>query len=265
MFLNVDLIGPDAVANTLKQTELKRFIIYRQGANLGSTPVYDCSHTQTNMAAVKCFKDWAANILMYNPQNFICYEILAFDDYETEDNQPKPANFKPKGQQGKKTGKMRVSFALTGGVQNFNNNQGQQFHAPQIDISGEIQKGIDLAMLRHELKIAKETIAEYENDDDDDETEGDDIITKVTSMMKAINGETMDAAHISGDENLTAQKNIHNLTPAELSIKNKNIQKAVNILFRHNKNLDIDLLKLANMAETNKIVFNVVIEKLRSF
>lgn len=269
MFNSVDLIGTNAVCQMLEQTGLKRFIIYRQGAGKGSTPVYDCSHTTTNAQAVKCFKDWAQNITQFNPNNYLCYELLAFNEFEdgggdVQNINPNEAN----GQQGKKKGKMRISFALNAANSNFGYNIPPQTQTPQIDIAAEIQKGIETALMRKELEELRAFKREVE-EEEEEEDGGGDIVDKVAGILQTFQNHKMneDAAHINGDlsENLTEVKNKHNLTPAELQIKNENIKKAIKILFKHNKDLDKDLLKLANLAENNGIVFKMVLNKLREF
>lgn len=271
MFNSVDLIGADAVCKMLEQTGLKRFIIYRQGAGKGSTPVYDCSHTITNGMAVKCFKDWAVNITQFNPNNFLCYELLAFNDFEDGGGDAQNINaHEQNGQQGKKRGKMRISFALNAAVQNFGYNAPMQNLTPQIDVQNEIQKGIELAMMRKELEELRAFKKEIEEEEDEDEDESGDIVDKVAGILNTFKEHKAmeDAAHINGDninENLTEVKNRHNLTPAELSIKTQNINKAIKTLWKHNKNLDTDLLKLANLAENDTILFKMILTKLRSF
>ena len=49
-----------------------------------------------------------------------------------------------------------------------------------------------------------------------------------------------------------------------LDIKKANINKAIKILYKYNPNLDTDLLKLSQLAETKTDTFNMLITTLRS-
>lgn len=278
MFNSVDLVGAEAVANCLKQTDLKRFIIYRQGAGKGSTPVYDCSHTTSNGAAVKCFRDWATNIMQWNPNNLLCYEVLMFNDFE-ENIGADPQNKNPNEEEnrsGRKRGKIRVSFALNAQAgAGFN----QQTPGHQIDIAGEIQKGIELAILKMENERLKKEIKELESDDDDDEEEEEseigDVIGKVRDMMKEINDNNRmqlaakNGAQVNGDlDGMTedkTKKNIHGLSDQQVKEAKESLNRSLKILWQHNKDLPKDLAKLAEIAGGNKVLYNMILDKLRSF
>ena len=274
MFNNVDLIGLDAVAKMIEQTNLKRFIIYRQGAAKGSTPVYDSSYTQTNNQAIKSFKDWAANIVQFNPNNFLCYDILLFDDFEDAeggaDAQNKAAD---ENKTGRKKGKVRMSFALNASMQNMPAINGMQnFNsAPQINVADEIAKGVQLAMLTYENKQLKEKLAELEEEEEEEEESafGGDVLGKISNIMTQINTNNamQNAGAMAGDEldeKMTAQKNKYNFTPAEIKVKNENINKALKVLWSKDKNLDTHLLKLASIAQSNDILYKMLIEKLKT-
>jgi hypothetical protein len=257
MFNNVDLIGAEAVCKMLEQTQLKRFIIYRQGAAKGSTPVYDCSHTITNGSAIKCFKDWAINITQFNPNNYLCYELLAFNDYEEGEASPNELN----SQVGKKRGKMRVTFALNAPMQqNFAYNMpAQQNNAPAINIEEEIRKGIEAALIRKELEELRRFKKEIEEEEEEEEEENDagNIVDKVAGILNTFK------EHAA--EQNAAQINGNTVINEDLTIKTQNINKAIKILWKHNKNLDKDLLKLADLAENDNLVFKMVLNKLRNF
>jgi hypothetical protein len=49
----------------------------------------------------------------------------------------------------------------------------------------------------------------------------------------------------------------------ELSTQKDNINKAIKILYKNNKNLDTDLLKLAELSETKPDTFNMLLSTLR--
>jgi hypothetical protein len=126
MFVNVDIIGVEAVLKMLQQTNLKKFIVYSQGSGKGAIPKYECTHTSSNSAALKCFKDWANNVLMFNQTSAQSYDLLCFDTVDEIDSE-------------KRTNKVRFSFALSGSTM-FNQYQNNAPQTPQIDLQAEIQK-----------------------------------------------------------------------------------------------------------------------------
>lgn len=258
MFNNVDFIGVDAVCNMIKQTELKRFVIYRQGAAKGSTPVYDCSYTTNNAAAVKNFKDWATNICTYNPNNFLSYDILLFNDFENGIGDSQNIDLNEANTIGRKKGKIRFAFCLNSSANNYN--QQQNFtHQSNIDIQAEIQKGIEIAMLKIENQNLKQKIHDLENEEFEQEP---DIVEKVTNMISAINGQkhyNMENTAING-EVLPKENNEQTIK----NIKLDNINNAIKRLAKKDKNIDINLLKLADLADKNIFIYNMAIEKLNS-
>lgn len=250
MFVNVDLIGFDAVCKMIQQTGLKKFIVYMQGSGKGAIPKYECTNTTNNPQAIKCFKDWAQNILMFNPQSAQCYDILLFDtvnDIDTDETN-------------KRTNKVRFSFALSSSLTGNNFNTQQQHIQPQIDIAGEIQKGIELALLKKENAELKEQLEEYE---DDDETDTPDLLDKITGIMQQVNL-SKQAAQVSGDlddEQILTKKTFY--TDEQKQKKLANQKEALRILWSKNKNLDEDLMRLADLAQNNPILFQMTLQKLR--
>jgi len=259
MFNNVDFIGVDAVCNMIKQTDLKRFVIYRQGAAKGSTPVYDCTYTTNNAAAVKNFKDWATNICTYNPNNFLSYDILLFNDFENGIGDTQNIDLNENNTVGRKKGKIRFAFCLNGSANNYNQQQNFQ---PQsnIDIQGEIQKGIEAAMLKIEIQTLKNRINELENEEEEEEEI--DIVEKVTNMISAINGAKHYQVNDTAINGEVTTKN--NDSDTIKSIKLENINNAIKRLAKKDKNIDVNLLKLADLADKNIFIYNMAIDKLNS-
>ncbi len=245
MFVNVDIVGLDAVCKMIAQTELKKFIIYMQGSGKGSIPKYECTNTTNNSQAIKCFRDWATNILMYNANNAQCYDILLFNTVGDID------------EINKRTDKVRFSFALSNTMQNF----GQQHNqTPQIDLAAEISKGIEMALLKKEVEELRAFKKENEEEEDDDE-EQPDIFDKISGMMAQ-----MKADKISGDldDNQVMNDKVNTtFTEEEKAKKLANQKKALKILWGKNKKLDEDLLRLATMAQKEPEIFKLTIQKLR--
>ncbi len=245
MFVNVDIVGLDAVCKMIAQTDLKKFIIYMQGSGKGSIPKYECTNTTNNSQAIKCFRDWATNILMYNPNNSQCYDILLFNAIGDMDEITK------------RTDKVRFSFALSSTMQNFG---GPNIPPPpQIDLAAEISKGIKLALLEKEVEELRAFKKEY--DDDDDDEEQPDIFDKISGMMAQ-----MKADKISGDldDNQVMSDKVNTAFTEEQKAKKLANQKiALKILWAKNKRLDEDLLRLADMAQNEPEIFKLTIQKLR--
>lgn len=255
MFVNVDIVGLEAVCKMIQQTALKKFIIYMQGSGKGSIPKYECTNTSNNTQAIKCFRDWATNILMYNTNNAQSYDILLFDtvnDIDTDESS-------------KRTNKVKFSFALNNSMQTFTQHQ----QTPQIDISAEIAKAVKTAMLEKEVEELRQFKRDYENGELEEEEEEADMFDKITGMMQQINTakQMENSATVSGelDEEQVMEEKINNkFTDSEKQIKLENQKKALKILWNKNKNLDEDLLRLANLAQNNPILFKMTIQKLRS-
>ena len=259
MYLNVDCVGIDSVCKMIQQTGLKRFIIFRQGAQKGSTPVYDCSSTGNNAAALKCFRDWASNAISFNPNNGMTYDLLLFNNENDTDEEAT----------NKRANKIRFSFALNNFMAFGQQQTQQQAPQTQIDIQAEIQKGIAAAMMHHKINELEARIKEYEEDDDDDEQE--DVFDKVLGIINGLKGENINAAQMNGDtdtslddEAVVEEKIKKKFTPAQLKIKQDNQRKALAKLWSKNSNLDEDLLRLAKLADENFILFKMTIQKLRS-
>lgn len=245
MFVNVDIIGVEAVLKMLQQTNLKKFIVYSQGSGKGAIPKYECTHTNNNSAALKCFKDWATNVLMFNQTSAQTYDLLCFDTVDEIDSE-------------KRTNKVRFSFALSGSTI-FNQYQNNAPQPPQIDLQSEIQKGIEMAMLKKEVEELRQFKKEVEEDEDDEDDEDKpDILDKIGGIMQQFNM-AQQGAQVSGD--LDTEK--MNQSDIDKQIKLENQRKALKILWSKNNKLDLDLLRLAKLAETNPILFKMTIGKLR--
>lgn len=255
MFYNVDFMGIEAVSKMITQSNLKKFIIFRQGSPKGSTPVYDCSFTNSNAGALKNFKDWSSNIVQFNPTNNLAYDILLFNNEGDQADDEK---------EGKRINKIRFSFMLQPGSERSENRS----MAPQIDIAGEIEKGIRMALLEQENQRLKRELEEIEleEEEEDDEPDQEDAIGKVINLISEIN-KSNQGVKIAGDDsldqNLTDQKK-SGLSDQERARINQSIKKSIQILWSKNKQLDKDLEKLADLSQKNGFLFEMILQKLRS-
>jgi hypothetical protein len=256
MYQQVDLVGLEAVCKMIEQTGLKKFIIYRQGAAKGSTPVYDCSALNQNAGALKSFRDWAQNIVTFNPNNAMCYEILLFSndsDLEDENNAVK------------KKSKIRFSFALSANIGYSQNNNGN------INVQEEIKRGIEMYELKHQIKQLEEKLNGDDDDDDDEDQDMGDYLDKFRGILKEINTSSenkLKAAKINGskddEDDLGEDDDDIDVKDRSRETKIKNQTKALRVLWKENKNLDLDLLLLARMSQEKPIMFKLALEKIRN-
>lgn len=246
MFVNVDCTGIEAVCRMIQQTGLKRFIVYRQGYAKGSVPVYDCTHTNNNVGALKCFRDWASNM---NPNSGMCYDILLFNTDADESDATRKD-------------KVRFSFSLGNFMPGQHTNHAPA--APQVDIQAEINRGIEVYMLKHRIKELEETIDEMEEDEEEEEP---DMVDKIAGIISALQQTPQHADAVSGDKlddnEMVTEKLNGKFTPEQIAKKNENVKTALRSLWKKNSALDEDLLRLAKMADTNPILFKMTIAKLR--
>lgn len=269
MFNSVDYIGIESVCNIIKQTDLKRFLIYRQNAAKGSTPVYDCSHTTNNAAAVKSFKDWAENMCRFNPNNFLCYDLLLFNDFEEgmDENSKDPHS---ESSRGRKKGKIRFCFALNAQAGAYG--QQQNGIGSSVNVEDAIARGIQAGLMQKELEDLRRKVKELEEEDDDEDDEPQNTSTDwIGQLIKSqlLNGGS-NSDIINGElegmtSDKTKKKNLHDFTDDQVKKKTENVNKALKVLWKHNKELDSDLLRLANLAENDKEVFILLLAKLRAF
>ena len=57
---------------------------------------------------------------------------------------------------------------------------------------------------------------------------------------------------------------LNGIEPVDINIQKENINKAIKILYKNNKQLDTDLLKLAELSETKKDTFDMLLQTLRN-
>jgi hypothetical protein len=142
---------------------------------------------------------------------------------------------------------------------------GQANQQPQANTGGydlaTLRESIinDLAKKNEENAILKE-IAELRQRfiemDEEEEDEPDNSIAgiqpdQIAQIMGLVNMfKNQSPAVLNGTE--------------EQGTRTENINKAIRILYKHDKSLDTDLLKLAEIAETKTETFNMLITTLRS-
>jgi hypothetical protein len=254
--MQVDIIGIENVLKYIESTKKTKFSIYRAtGTNGAYMPVFECLESDTNANAVSKFRDWAEVVNNNVPYKLIVYDFAEVTIAEDGTKKIKKAS--------ERNGKMESVFIL-----NNTFTQGQQANQQNQNNSG----GYDLAALResivsdlakkHEESAILKEIAELRqrfldmDAEEEEEEEPDNSIAgiqpdQIAQIMGLVNMFKSQApAVLNGTE--------------EQGTRTENINKAIKLLYKHDKQLDTDLLKLAEIAETKTETFNMLITTLRS-
>lgn len=248
-----DSVGIQPTANIIRQSGLTKILVFKYGSSPGSLPVFEDSQSKTNDRIVKAFTDWASTILQGNPYNDTVYEVFLFNEVETEE-----------GEQGtgtkrgySKRNKTKFNFQL------FRSGMGENKTEPTIQGTNEQQIEAIYQRLRDDKILSRldeidKRVTELEEslDGDEEEEETGSAIAdrQFATIEKFIGLLQKDKSNVTvngTEEKTTDTKEI-----------TANINKAVKILYQHDKSLDKHLLKLANLAENNKILFDQVIMQL---
>jgi len=268
----VDIIGTEAICKTIENGKYSKFLIFRQGAMKGSTPVYRCDESKTISAATRGFKDWADSILRMNPNNNMAYDILLFNakaGEEIEIDTDGGEEQAPRNGEKKKRDSIRFSFAL-----NQYNNMSGHGYGGGLNIKDEIARGIEdykkedrITKLEAELKFIRENGIQG---DDEEEESSEDAILKVTNFLKEIrmnNPGKRKVAHAAGEEDDEEEED-EGIIQTETADggKKKRIER-LNSALKTLKQFDPewkDLYKLACIAKKQPLLFKGYMSKLRS-
>jgi hypothetical protein len=252
--MQVDIIGIDNVLKYIESTKKSKFSIYRaSGTNGAYMPVFECLESDSNVTAVSKFRDWAEVV-----NNNVPYKLLVYDFAEISINEDGSKKIKKTGD---RSGKMESVFILNNTfTQGAQANQQNQVNAGGYDLAALRESIInDLAKKNEENAILKEIAelrARFTEMDEEDEEEEDNSVAgiqpdQIAQIMGLVNMfKNGSPAILNGTE--------------EQGTRTENINKAIKILYKHDKSLDTDLLKLAEIAENKTETFNMLINTLRS-
>lgn len=260
----VDYTGAQAVSEIIKNSGLSKFIIYRHGTSRNSVPVFQCTDCKSPQQAIKAFMDWStiAGNGNTNPYDMVLFTGSA-DQLDTE------------ATPSKKEKTIRFTFSLakgnyTGYGNAYGHNPGYSGDLSTIveNITLKLEKKYDEMETKRQFEELKKEIQELkeEQEFDDDADQLDGVQNQwSTALLGLINNyNNRNAPAINGAETSTepGQQNTDKrlATPEQI----KNINHALKILFKHDKQLDSDLLKMATLAETNKPLFLTLLTSLRS-
>ena len=233
--MEVDIIGANKLAEFIKNSGFTKFVIERIAPS--KAVIYEFTHGNNNTEAVNEFEKFAN---LFN--NSIAYKIILFDEI------------------GKNKPKKEVSFVITNGTQNHLSGA-QTFNKADIyrEVYADIQRKQNEERILQRLDELDAKLNQTEEEEEEEESNAQpgaipglgniqNILTLV-ELFKGLSGKHTQAPVINGINEEKIQ----------------NINKAIDILSKHNDNIDQDLLKLANIAENNPEMFKMLLSTLRNF
>ena len=257
MVTNTDYIGIENVAKAIELSKLTKFTISRANANGHYTPIFDCLDSDSNTTAVDQFNE-IAKIL--NPS--IPYKITLFDFAEVleDENGNKKIN---KGRNNTK--KNFFTFILSSSAQIQTNSQqpnnfsGFDMASMRAELIKDISKQQEENIILKEITELKKRFAELDEEEEEEEEENNNglggidkaQLAQIVGLINMFKPNNQPPTINGADEN------------SQTTFKN-NINKAIKTLYKHNKNLDTDLLKLSEIAENKPDTFNMLISTLRT-
>jgi hypothetical protein len=280
----VEYLGIEAVANAIQQSKLTKMVIVRVSDGKRSVPVFENLHCDSNGKLVESFKKWAYNILQSNPTNNTTYEILlgnekSLDTSDEEAQEFASEEYRPKLKtSGRGVSKMRFLFQLSNGNPYINAPQLQSLNGNYVskdEISNIVAEALAKQAEKDKQDKLLKRIDELEQiiNGENEDYEEDENIDKVDRIMDR--GERiLDRLENWGKkkkvveekkevEKAEAVNGVSDISKATGRDIKANINKAITTLYKHNKDLDLDLLKLAEIAEKNALYFKTMIKSLR--
>lgn len=255
----VDAVGVASIAAIIKQSGLQKISIVKYGSAKGVLPVFEDNDSKTNDRIVKGFTDWANNILLGNQYNDTVYEVVLYNEPPEEEPDEDTGEKKTIKRGYYRANKMKFNFQLfRSGQPNQQQNERVSGHADPYTpeklselVNNEILKNELLRRLtavENDVNELFDMIADIQENDvsGTEENKTNQYLDKLINLM---NGKTGKSAQVNGTGN----------EPEKVK---ENINKAIKILYKHDKQIDVHLLKLANLAETNTLLFNQIVESL---
>lgn len=253
--MQVDIIGIENVLKYIEGARKTKFSIYRAtGTNGAYMPVFECLESDTNVNAVAKFRDWAELV-----NNNVPYKLIVYDFAEVTIAEDGTKKIKKAAE---RNGKMESVFILNNtftqgqqtNQQNQTNTGGYDLTALRESIIVEISKKNEESAILREIADLRQRFNEMDADEEEEEEE---------NSVAGIKPEQI--AQIMGLVNMFKSGAPAVLNGAEeQNTKTENINKAIKILYKYDKSLDTDLLKLAEIAENKTETFNMLISTLRS-
>ena len=254
--MQVDIIGIEDVLKYIQATKLSKFTVHRQNG-AGYIPCFECLDSESNSNAVNEFTQWASIIKNNSP-----YKLNVFDVAETIIDANGNEKIKKSG---KRSGKMECTFVLNQGYNNVGINKNEPTeHFDQNDFRKQVIKEIaeqnEKNEILNEIKALRLKFAELEEEEEEEVAEEGGIAgisgTQISQIMGLVN--------LFKQQQNPALNGEIEPTIIDINIQKDNINKAIKILYKNNKQLDTDLLKLAELSETKRDTFNMLLQTLRN-
>ncbi len=248
---DIDLIGSKAVAQYIEHSGLTHFIISRISSQKNSAPIYEFLLGNSNTKCVEAFNKWASIVENENEYELLLFNKLLSDSGNADEEKILHNRNKEKS--------LRVTFVLA-----KNKNQSQN-NNNIIDSQTIIENALlkqsqffEEKESNRKIQALEQKIDELLNREEEEEEEigGENnnnlanligVLTKLTG----INANTKTPPTING---------VNSLTPEKI----KNINTAVKKLAKYDEDIDLDLLKLSEIAENNNGTFKMLLNSLRS-
>lgn len=243
----VDYNTPEKVVKYIELTNLTKFIIQRANSTGIYYSIYELNSSDSNKTAVEEFKKFS-EIINEN----IAYKIILFDFCEQviDDN----GNLKIKKTRDKyNKNEATFCFSNIGTQNNLQSSQAENkgafdYNSMRADIIKEISKAQEDNLVLNEIKNLKLKFEQFENEEEEEDTNISGNSDQLAQVMGLINlFKSQSSSKINGND--------------EIKI---NINKALKILLKNDKQLDTDLLKLADISESNPKMFETLLTTLRN-
>jgi len=258
--MQVDIIGIDDVLKYIEATKLSKFTVQRS-SGAGYIPCFECIDSESNANAINEFRKWAEIV-----KNNMAYKLNCFDVAELIIDSNGNEKIKKSN---KRSGKMECTFVLNQGyANNFGSNKSEQMEQSHFDMNDfkkqvikELAEQNEKNEILNEIKALRQKFSDLEEEEEEEEEKQSGIagipseqISQIMGLVNLFKGNQAPPVINGVDE-------VADFT--EMEIKKQNINKAIKILYKYDKNLDTDLLKLSQLAETKTETFNMLITTLR--
>jgi hypothetical protein len=254
-----DIFGIENVSKYIELTKFSKWTIYNVNQNGNNIPLFDCNDSNNNSTAVSMFENMA-NILNNNTAyKIVCYNEVDIKLDKFGNEKPTPNN--------KKSGKCSITFALSNFIDNSfskgtnntqQNNNGIDLASFRKEIIKEISEENAQNEILNEIRSLKMRLNELDKEEEEEESESETGIAGIKQDQ---------IAQIMGLVNLfkgTPNPTLNGVEEVNIDTQKININKALRILLKNDPNLDTDLLKLAELSETKKDTFKMLLSTLRS-
>jgi hypothetical protein len=247
--MEADIIGLNKILDCIKGSSFTKLAVYRYPQNSGNIPVFEKLNAKSNHELVKDFNEWGKNI-----DNSVIYEINLFDNVLVSFDENGQEKLK---RDNAKNGKAKFYIQFKKDTNNNSYSNGSNTDMATIVglVSENLRKSQEDNLILKELADLKSKITIMEEEEEEEEETG-------LAGLKAENiGQFISALQmLSGNKSQPTTSVINGV----MEEKKENIKKAIGILYKHDPDLDQDLLKLSSLAENNNATFKMLLTTLRN-